>query len=181
MKNPIHGILLVLALATIEESNADLERLNEVFVRLNGDVIELRNELEQSIVGSRRCDSILTCEKTQYDECRSEYTADQFCPSFQQLGFAIDECGSGKRCNGLIDDTITTVRLPAPLATGPHGNPNSPEVIESVCSSRSAQRFMIDKCECRRFCVSLLHTALTPLLSKLFRQRREGILGIPRS
>jgi hypothetical protein len=111
--------------------------------RLNSDVIELRNKVESSI--SRRCDSIAGCYKSSFDECRSEYTSLQQCPSLELLGYAIPECGSGMKCNGLFDTTITTVRLPSNLATGVDGNPTNAEVIEAVCYTRSAEKWMVKK------------------------------------
>ncbi len=61
------------------------------------------------------------------------------------LGYAIPECGSGKNCNGLFDHTISTVRLPASLATGQNGNPTDADVVEAVCYTRTAQHWMVDK------------------------------------
>jgi len=122
---------------------AELQELILGIQRLNSDVIALRNEVESSI--SRRCDSIEGCYKSSFDECRSEHTSRQQCPSLELLGYAIPECGSGKNCNGLIDSTITTVRLPANLATGVNGNPANAEVIEAVCYSRSAEKWMVTK------------------------------------
>jgi hypothetical protein len=122
---------------------AELQELILGIQRLNSDVIALRNEVESSI--SRRCDSIEGCYKSSFDECRAEYTNRQQCPSLEVLGYAIPECGSGTICNGLIDSTITTVRLPANLATGVNGNPANAEVIEAVCYSRSAEKWMVTK------------------------------------
>lgn len=119
------------------------EELIRGIQRLNSDVIELRNEVESSI--SRRCDSIEGCYKTSFDECRSEYTSRQHCPSLDLLGYAVPGCGSGTNCNGLFDSTITTVRLPANLATGANGNPANAEVVEAVCYSRSAEKWMVQK------------------------------------
>ena len=111
--------------------------------RLSSDVIALRNEIERSI--SNRCASIRGCYKSSYGECQSEYTTQQTCPSIDEIGFAISDCGSGKRCNGLFDKSITTVRIPATLATGENGNPTNPEVVEAICYTRTAQAWMVNK------------------------------------
>lgn len=134
-----HPISIAFAiLSTIHPTAyAGREELIQGISRLNSDVIELRNEIERSI--SNRCNSIRGCYMASYDECNSEYTDRQICPSFQELGFAINGCGRGEKCNGLFDETITTVRLPASIATGPNGNPKNPEVVEAICYTRSAQ------------------------------------------
>lgn len=124
-------------------AGATLQDLKLGVDRLNSDVIELRNAVEQAI--TNRCDSIEGCYKSSYDECRSKYTTDQYCPSLDELGYSIRECGSGSRCNGLFDNSITTVRLPAYEATGNNGNPEKIEVIEAVCYSRSAEEWMLNK------------------------------------
>ena len=111
--------------------------------RLNSDVIELRNEIESSI--SNRCNSIRGCYKSSFDECQSEYTTRQQCPSGEELGFAIPDCGSGIKCNGLYDYSVTTVRLPANLAIGPDKNPTNPNAIEAICYTRTAQSWMVRK------------------------------------
>ena len=118
---------------------AGREELIQGISRLNSDVIELRNEIERSI--SDRCNSIRGCYRASYDECNSEYTAESTCPSFEELGFAVSDCGRGVNCNGLIDETITTVRLPSSIATGKNGNPTNPEVVEAICYTRTAQRW----------------------------------------
>ena len=61
------------------------------------------------------------------------------------LGYSIPECGSGVSCNGLFDHTISTVRLPANLATGHDANPTDADVVEAVCYTRTAQRWMVQK------------------------------------
>lgn len=129
-------ILKTFASATLLDLKAGVERLNS-------DVIELRNAVEQAI--TNRCDSIEGCYKSSYDECRSKYTTDQYCPSLDELGYTIRDCGSGTRCNGLFDNSITTVRIPANEATGNNGNPEKIEVIEAVCYSRSAEEWMLNK------------------------------------
>lgn len=135
--------LLFISACLVQTGVATREELIAGFTRLSSDVIELRNEIESSI--SNRCNSILGCYQSSYDECQSEYTNAQSCPSFETFGYAISECGTGNRCNGLFDDSITTVRLPANLATGPNGNPQNHEVTEAICYSRSAQRWMVQK------------------------------------
>lgn len=133
-------ILLYTLLTVSEATREDLIRgIN----RLNSDVIELRNEIEKAISG--RCDSIRGCYKTNFDECQSNYTRQQTCPSFANIGYAVPECGTGNNCNGLFDYSITTVRIPQNLRTGKDGNPTNPEVIEAVCYTRTAQRWMVKK------------------------------------
>ena len=84
------AIILYTLLTVSEATREDLIRgIN----RLNSDVIELRNEIEKAISG--RCDSIRGCYKTNFDECQSNYTRQQTCPSFADIGYAVPECGTG--------------------------------------------------------------------------------------
>ncbi len=107
--------------------NADRDALVALIDRLDSDVIELRNTIEASI--ANRCDSIRGCYRSSYDECRSLFdSGTQSCPSKEQLGYAVPECGEGLNCNGIFDYGATTVRLPAALANGPNGNPTNPFV-----------------------------------------------------
>ena len=112
---------------TLPSVSATEQDLINLITRLNSDVIELRNEIESSI--STRCDSIRGCYQSSYDECQSEYdTSSQTCPSVDELGYAIEECGAGIKCNGLFDSGVTTVRIPEQLAQGPNRNPTNPSV-----------------------------------------------------
>lgn len=117
--------------------------LEALINRLNSDVIELRNEVESSIL--RRCDSIRGCLKSSYDECQSSYTELQTCPSEKELGIVFTVCGAGSRCNGLIDYSVSTVRIPENLAQGPNRNPTNPAVIEDVCMTLPTQKWMVQK------------------------------------
>lgn len=119
------------------------EELESLIMRLNSDVIELRNEVESSI--ETRCDSISGCWMSSYHECQSAYTQLQTCPSESELGIVFAQCGAGIRCNGLIDFSVSTVRIPANLAKGPNQNPTNPNVIEDVCMTAPTQRWMVKK------------------------------------
>ncbi|KAL9181305.1 hypothetical protein ACHAXT_010110 [Thalassiosira profunda] len=135
---------LLLALAwTVHPAASTREQLINGINRLNSDVLELRDVLESSI--SNRCNSIRGCYRMSFDECQSEYTERQVCPTLAESGYAVPDCGRGINCNGLFDYTITTVRMPASIANGKNGNPTNPEVTESVCYTRTAQQWMIRK------------------------------------
>lgn len=112
-------------------TNADEQALLTLINRLNSDVIELRNEVE--LHHSKRCDAILGCTQASYDECLSELSSGQSCPSKDQLGYAVDECGLGENCNGLFDFTSTTVRLPNGTVVDPNGDRTPKNPIVSVC------------------------------------------------
>lgn len=78
--------------------------------------------------------------------CAMMYDSSRNIPSPPiSLGYSIPECGSGVSCNGLFDHTISTVRLPANLATGHDANPTDADVVEAVCYTRTAQRWMVQK------------------------------------
>ena len=132
IKNPI-SILLLTALLFHHPNHllptvaANKQDLLQLITRLNSDVIELRNTIEASI--ATRCNSIKGCYESSYDECQSVYdSGTQMCPSGDQLGYAVQECGRGVGCNGLFDFGVTTVRLPQSIATGPNKNPTIPTV-----------------------------------------------------
>jgi len=129
----------VFCVATAENETS----LESLIYRLNSDVIELRNEVESSILS--RCDSIRGCLKSSYDECQSSYTKAQTCPSEKELGIVFAACGTGSRCNGLIDYSVSTVRIPENLAQGPKRNPTNPAVIEDVCMTLPTQKWMVKK------------------------------------
>jgi len=109
---------------------ADEQALLTLINRLNTDAIELRNEIETNNL--KRCDAIMGCTYANYDECLSELSSGKTCPSKVELGYNIDECGSGNSCNGLFDYTATTVRLPNSTVVGNERVPKSPEVRVSL-------------------------------------------------
>mmetsp|Transcript_1326 Transcript_1326/g.2174 ORF Transcript_1326/g.2174 Transcript_1326/m.2174 type:complete len:678 (+) Transcript_1326:203-2236(+) len=135
--------LILILSAVLHIARAGEEELEALIFRLNSDVIELRNEVESSI--ATRCDSIRGCLKSSYDECQSAYTELQSCPSESELGIVFTVCGAGSRCNGLIDYSVSTVRIPENLAQGPDRNPTNPAVIEDVCMTLPTQRWMVKK------------------------------------
>ena len=117
---------LAIASCLLVSTAADEQDLLTLIKRLNSDVIQLRNEVEYHY--GRRCDAILGCTYASYDECLSEMSAGQTCPSGAELGYAVEECGSGKNCNGLFDFTSTTVRLPNRTVVGEDRAPKDPLV-----------------------------------------------------
>lgn len=137
------NIFLLILSAVFYIARAGDEELEALIYRLNSDVIELRNEVESSI--ANRCDSIRGCLRASYDECQSSYTELQTCPSESELGIVFTVCGAGTRCNGLIDYSVSTVRIPENLAQGPNRNPTNPAVIEDVCMTLPTQRWMVSK------------------------------------
>ena len=124
-------------------ARAGEEELEALIMRLNSDVIELRNEVESSI--ETRCDSIRGCWMSSFHECQSAYTQLQTGPSQVKLDIACAQCRAVHRCNGLIDFSVSTVRIPANLARGPNQNPTNPNVIEDVCMTAPTQRWMVKK------------------------------------
>ena len=130
INNPFTMIRLISYLLTasclLVSTVADEQALLSLIKRLNSDVIQLRNEVEYHY--ARRCDAILGCTYASYDECLSEMSAGQTCPNEAELGYAVEECGSGINCNGLIDFTSTTVRLPNRTVEGDDRIPKNPLV-----------------------------------------------------
>lgn len=127
-----HLSYLLIACLLISTATANEQALLSLINRLNSDVIELRNEVELHY--QNRCDAILGCTYASYDECLSEFTSGQSCPTKDQLGYAVEECGAGVNCNGLFDYTSTTVRLPNVTVKDPDGdrNPKNPLVSAVV-------------------------------------------------
>lgn len=125
-------LAFLLFVCLFASSTADEQSLLTLIKRLNADVIELRNEVERHY--QNRCDAILGCTFASFDECLSEFTSGQSCPSKEQLGYSVEECGAGVNCNGLFDFTSTTIRLPNATVIDPAGDrtPNNPSVSGRV-------------------------------------------------
>ncbi|KAL7479043.1 hypothetical protein ACHAW6_008953 [Cyclotella cf. meneghiniana] len=104
--------------------------------RMVDSVLAFRDHIER--LYTFRCDpgTLAECTKGNYDDCSSVYR-NQRC--LDSLGS--NACGSN--CKVLVDETQTAVRIPTKLADS-NGNPTDPHVIESVCYSRLAERYMID-------------------------------------
>mmetsp|Transcript_17970 Transcript_17970/g.32529 ORF Transcript_17970/g.32529 Transcript_17970/m.32529 type:complete len:631 (-) Transcript_17970:1364-3256(-) len=126
-------------------SASSLDRENEVKLimqRMEYDVLAFRDEMERAYTA--RCDTptLTECSENNFNDCSSTYPNQQ-CMKADEL--VVSSCGDGESCNGLWDKTQSTVRIPANLAQAPQDNPSDPEVVESVCYSRLAEEYMVEK------------------------------------
>eukprot|EP00804_Cyclotella_cryptica_P019042 CCRYP_014462-RA/>CCRYP_014462-RA protein AED:0.00 eAED:0.00 QI:131/1/1/1/1/1/2/705/532 len=117
--------------------------LESILSEMEDSVLAFRDHIER--VYQSRCDpaALAECAKGNFDDCSSIYPKSQ-CMDVSRL---IDSAcnNDGNNCNVLWDKNQTTVMIPAELADGPMGNPTDPQVIESVCHSRLAEPFMVEK------------------------------------
>ena len=141
----LSSILLLSATVTLLVNGATVDKENEVKLILENmetDVLNFRNEVER--VYSSRCETstLKQCYKSNYNDCSSIYP-NQECMKSEEMIFSV--CGDGDTCNGLWDTSQTAVRIPYTLAQAQGNNPHDADVIESICYSRLAEEYMIDR------------------------------------
>ncbi|KAL7515949.1 hypothetical protein ACHAWX_001012 [Stephanocyclus meneghinianus] len=117
--------------------------LESILSDMEASVLAFRDHIES--LYTSRCDpaALAECSEGNYDDCSSVYPNAQ-CMDVRRL---IDSAcnNDGNNCNVLWDKSQSTVMIPAELADGPMGNPTDPQVIESICHSRLAEPFMVEK------------------------------------
>mmetsp|Transcript_9291 Transcript_9291/g.20093 ORF Transcript_9291/g.20093 Transcript_9291/m.20093 type:complete len:668 (-) Transcript_9291:4-2007(-) len=136
--------LTVSATTSLLADAMSFEKENQVKMILQdmeASVLAFRDELER--LAASRCDTatLLQCSNNNYNDCSSTYPNQQ-CMAADEL--VVSACGDGETCNAIWDKTKTAVRIPAALAQGSHGNPTDPRVIESICYSRLAEKYMVE-------------------------------------
>lgn len=114
--------LLILLATVLAAPCAAVTRDDELFLKMEADVIELATQVEQAY--ANRCFSALAdCQQMNYDECSSEYPSLD-CPNTE---LAVELCG-GESCSSLVDPTVSAVSLPREIARGTNGNPTDEQV-----------------------------------------------------
>ncbi|KAL3787479.1 hypothetical protein HJC23_001129 [Cyclotella cryptica] len=117
--------------------------LESILSEMEVSVLAFRDHIER--VYQSRCDpaALAECAKGNFDDCSSIYPHSQCMDVTRLIDSACNN--DGNNCNVLWDKNQTTVMIPDELADGPMGNPTDPRVIESVCHSRLAEPFMVEK------------------------------------
>uniref|UniRef100_A0A7S4NES1 VWFA domain-containing protein n=2 Tax=Odontella aurita TaxID=265563 RepID=A0A7S4NES1_9STRA len=142
-KTAIAGLAL---LSFARSSVGSTKQLEELFTKLESDVLDFRDKVEALYANRCDADSLDACKAASYDMCSSEYPF-QTCRADEQLTIPACAEGSAGKCGGLFDYTTSTVRIPKDLADGMNGNPTDKTVVETVCYSRPLTDWMVGKYE----------------------------------
>lgn len=126
---------------------ASAEKENEVkaiLQRMQSDVLAFKDEIERAYEARCEPKTLTDCINANFNDCLSTFPGQQ-CMEADEL--VMGTCGDGVTCNALWDKRLSTVSIPAALATETMDNPSDPEIIESACYSRLAEAYMISKYE----------------------------------
>ena len=120
------------------------QQVKTILTQMEADCLAFRDEIEAAY--SQRCstDTLNQCARGNYNDCASTFP-NQICMDPSEL--VIQQCGDGRSCNALWDKSITTVAFPAALAQGEGNNPTDSELVETVCYTRHAEDYMVQKYE----------------------------------
>jgi len=120
------------------------QQVKTILTRMEADCLAFRDEIEAAY--SQRCstDTLNQCARGNYNDCTSTFP-NQICMDPSEL--VIQQCGDGRSCNALWDKSISTVAFPAALAQGEGNNPTDSELVETVCYTRHAEDYMVQKYE----------------------------------
>mmetsp|Transcript_26399 Transcript_26399/g.54448 ORF Transcript_26399/g.54448 Transcript_26399/m.54448 type:complete len:718 (-) Transcript_26399:87-2240(-) len=133
------AVLIAVDAATLEQ---EIE-FKAVLERMESDVLALRDEIER--VYQYRCDlsTLDDCGYNNYNDCSSTYPIEE---CIVQNDYAL-QCGDGKACTASWDKSQSEISIPASLALETGGNPSDPEIIESVCYTKLAEPYLVEKYE----------------------------------
>jgi len=133
------AVLIAVDAATLEQ---EIE-FKAVLERMESDVLALRDEIER--VYQYRCDlsTLDDCGYNNYNDCSSTYPIEE---CIVQNDYAL-QCGDGKACTASWDKSQSEISIPASLALETGGNPSDPEIIESVCYTKLAEPYLVEKLE----------------------------------
>jgi hypothetical protein len=138
--------VLLLLLSSLPLSPAqifDEGKFNSLIAKLEQDVVDFAKELERSYL--TRCEDIRfdACEYGNFDDCQTVYPNQQCLPG---ESYHVPVCGKsfpdGTGCSGLIDFSVSTVRIPSELTPARNSNPTDPQVIETVCYTRAMDEWL---------------------------------------
>jgi len=118
------------------------QQVTAILTRMEADCLAFRDEIEAAYL--QRCDTLDQCARGNYNDCASAFP-NQICMDPSEL--VIQQCGDGRSCNALWDKSVSTVAFPAALAQGEDNNPTDHELVETVCYSRLAEEYMVNKYE----------------------------------
>eukprot|EP00977_Amphora_coffeiformis_P015581 scaffold4562_cov178-Amphora_coffeaeformis.AAC.10 len=134
--------VLLLGLSSVitqAQSTFNEGKFNSLIAKLESDVLEYARQIESFY--ATRCEDIQlgSCQEGNYDDCQSTYP-DQQCLAGES--YHIPVCGDSKDCSGLVDFSISTVRIPSDLVFGQYSNPTDPQVIETVCYTQKMDEWL---------------------------------------
>ena len=132
--------LLALLVFFTTESRAGEEEFNELQYKLEGDVLELRQAVEDAY--QNRCDpsTLQSCHRSNFEACTSTFP-NPVCPAGEDFSF--EACATG--CGAKWDYSVSTINFP-PFP----GSRDDPAVLEDICFSRSVDSYFADKYEADR-------------------------------
>ena len=137
---------LLLLQSTFVAAQTDFNegKFNALIEKLESDVVKFARQLESFYVD--RCQDIQLerCSAGNYDDCQSAYPNPQ-CLAGES--YHVPVCGdeiatNGDGCSGLVDFSISTVRIPTESALGEDKNPTDPQVIETVCYTQAMDEWL---------------------------------------
>ena len=114
-------------------------KFNSVIAKLESDVIQFARQIES--FHATRCEDIQlgNCQEGNYDDCQSMYPNQQ---CLADESYHIPVCGDSGACSGLLDFSISTVRIPSDLVFGQYSNPTDPQVIETICYTQKMDEWL---------------------------------------
>lgn len=114
-------------------------KFNSLIAKLESDVIEFARQIES--FHATRCEDIQleNCQEGNYDDCQSMYPNQQ---CLADESYHIPVCGDSGACSGLLDFSISTVRIPSDLVFGQYSNPTDPQVIETICYTQKMDEWL---------------------------------------
>lgn len=148
MKLPLHLRNVLVRVATLLLASSVAQTFNEgkfnsLIAKLEEDVLDFAREIERFY--ATRCQDIRfgQCSQGNYDDCQAVYPSQQCLPG---ESYHVPVCGDslpdGTGCSGLIDFSVSTVRIPSELTPARNSNPTDPQVIETVCYTQAMENWL---------------------------------------
>ncbi|KAL3788697.1 hypothetical protein ACHAW5_010560 [Stephanodiscus triporus] len=132
------GSLQLLANATsITDKESEVE---SIFLKLESDARAFRDEIMQAYGARCEANTVEECYQGNFKDCDSKFP-NQVCPRAEE--FVVPDCGDGVSCNALWDKTVSKVSIPGLWKPGEA--PSDSTITETVCYSRLAEPFMVEK------------------------------------
>jgi len=124
------SLQLFVKAATFTDKESEVE---SIFSKLESDARAFRDEIERANVARCETNTLEECYQGNFNDCDSTFP-NQVCLRPEEL--VNSTCADGVKCNVLGDKTVSKVSIPR-LSSG--------SIAESVCYSRLAEPFMVDK------------------------------------
>ena len=117
-------------------------RFSEMVEKVEADALELARKVAELYVD--RCEATLLadCYQGNYDHCMSLYPQET-CPGGSD--FNTPECGDDETCSVLYSFSVSSVSLPLDSVDFVSKSPMDPQVIETVCFTKSLDQYFVQK------------------------------------